>query len=66
MTSKNPDDFTEAVARFKALADERLARLRASARYESFLSDGAIDAFAQIDQSGYAGHARSAGKRQAS
>ena len=62
MTDKNRD-FSATVAHFKAAADEKLARLRASAQYRSFLSDEAIDAFANIEQSSYAGLARKRASR---
>lgn len=57
MTIKS-SDFSAAVAHYKAIADEKLARLRASAQYDSFLNDDAVAAFSSIEASAYAGHAR--------
>ncbi|MDF9756400.1 MULTISPECIES: hypothetical protein [Pseudomonas] len=51
----DPGDFNANVARFKAIADKKLARFRASAQYDDFLSDDAIDAFAKVEGSAYAG-----------
>ncbi|MFT0519251.1 hypothetical protein [Pseudomonas faucium] len=55
-------DFSADVARYKAMADERLARLIGSARYHSFLTNEAIDAFAKIEDSAYAGRSLKAAK----
>lgn len=54
MTAK-PSDFEATVAYFKAVADEKLARLRASPQYDSFISDAAVEAFAKVEGSAYAG-----------
>lgn len=56
-------DFSASVNQFKAIADEKLARLRASARYDSFLSDDAIAAFSSIEASAYAGRPHKPRKR---
>ena len=50
-----PSDFSAAVAHYKAIADEKLARLRTSAQYDSFLNDDAVAAFSSIDACAYAG-----------
>ncbi|WP_252088873.1 hypothetical protein [Pseudomonas sp. MWU13-3659] len=58
-----PGDFTASVNHFKAIADEKLARLRASAQYDSFLTDAAITAFSSIETSAYAGRPHKPHKR---
>ncbi|MDH0647787.1 hypothetical protein N5D48_10295 [Pseudomonas sp. GD03858] len=54
--------FDANVAYFKAVAEQKLARFRASAQYDSFLSDDAIDAFAKVEGSAYAGRPRTSRK----
>ncbi|MFJ4255769.1 hypothetical protein ACIP01_02300 [Pseudomonas monteilii] len=54
MTSKS-NDFEASVAHFKAIADEKLARLRESATFQGFTNEEALEAFAKIDSSTYAG-----------
>ncbi|CAK15170.1 hypothetical protein [Pseudomonas entomophila] len=58
-----PSDFTASVNHFKTIADEKLARLRASAHYDSFLTDDAITAFSRIETSAYAGRPHKPRKR---
>lgn len=48
-------DFSANVARYKAIADERLSRLRESVRFDGFLTDEAIEAFSKVEGSAYAG-----------
>lgn len=50
-----PGDFEATVAYFKAVADEKLARLRASPHYDSFINEAAVEAFAKVEGSAYAG-----------
>lgn len=54
MASKS-SDFKASVAQFKAIADEKLARLRESAQFQGFISEDALEAFSKIDSSTYAG-----------
>ncbi|QXH44082.1 hypothetical protein KSS93_14335 [Pseudomonas xanthosomatis] len=62
MTDK-PSDVSATVAHFKAIADEKLAQLRASSQYDSFLNENAIEAFSRIEQSSYAGRPHASRKR---
>lgn len=48
-------DFSANVAHFKAIADEKLARLRASATFHGFIDKKTLDAFARVDSSAFAG-----------
>lgn len=54
MASKD-GDFSANVARYKAIADEKLARLRESAQYQTYFTEEAIDAFAKVEDSAFAG-----------
>lgn len=53
--ASNDGDFSANVARYKAIADEKLARLRKCAQYQSFFTQDAIEAFAKIEGSAFAG-----------
>lgn len=59
--STKSSDFSESIAHFRAIADAKLARLRESAHYDSFLTEEAIEAFAKVEGSVYAG---TSGKRR--
>lgn len=54
MASKS-SDFEASVAHFKAVADEKLARLRESVQFHGFVNQETVEAFAKVDCSTYAG-----------
>lgn len=62
MSCDKSADFSATVARFKAIADQKIASMRSSVSYNSFLEGATIEAFAKVEQSNYAGHARQLGK----
>ncbi|CAM3946424.1 hypothetical protein CCOS865_04353 [Pseudomonas reidholzensis] len=55
-------DLSAEVAKFKAIAAQKMARMRHSAQYHSFLNDAAIGAFSKVDGCDYAGHTSRADK----
>lgn len=54
------------VSQLKSEANARLARLRKSARYESFYVSGAVEEFYRVESSAYAGKPTKQRKARAS
>ncbi|WP_194790306.1 hypothetical protein [Pseudomonas sp. UFMG81] len=57
------NEFDATVAHFKAIADEKLARLRGSPQFDSFLTQEAVAAFSRVETSAYAGRSLKQHKR---
>jgi hypothetical protein len=55
-------DFSANVAHYEAIADAKLARLIESADYHSFITKEAVEAFAKVEGSAYAGRPLKAAK----
>lgn len=54
-TTRDPTMITKANSHVKDEARARLARLQKSPRYQSFFTVAAIDAFAKVEASAFAG-----------